>query len=220
MSHSKDQEERASKDPGRSAQTEDASSVSGEPQAADPAPQASPSQADPGAATTADPVQGEASTESFPLGLEDQLNEALAKVKAWEDEYLRARADMENLRKRSAQEVISAGKFAIESFAEALLPVADSLEMALSLENQTPEGLRSGVELTLKQLQQAFQKGRLSAINPVGEKFDPNRHQAVSMVDGAGLNPPVASNHVVQVMQKGYMVSERVLRPAIVVVAK
>jgi len=152
--------------------------------------------------------------------LEQQLEEALAKVKAWEEEYLRARAEMENLRKRGAQDVINAGKFAIESFAEALLPVADSLEMALALENQTLDGLRGGVDLTLKQLQQAFQKGRLVAIHPVGEKFDPNRHQAVSMVDGSAQNPPVPSNHVVQVMQKGYMVAERVLRPAIVVVAQ
>jgi molecular chaperone GrpE len=152
--------------------------------------------------------------------LQVQLEEAQAKVKAWEEEYLRARAEMENLRKRGAQEVLNAGKFAIEGFAEALLPVADSLEMALTLEHQTLDGLKGGVELTLKQLQQAFQKGRLTAIHPVGEKFDPNRHQAVSMVDGNAQNPPVPSNHVVQVMQKGYMVAERVLRPAIVVVAQ
>jgi len=158
--------------------------------------------------------------ENPPLSFEQQLEQALLKVKEWETEYLRARADMDNLRKRSAQEVINAGKFAIESFAEALLPVADSLEMALALENQTLEGLRGGVDLTLKQLQQAFQKGRMVAINPVGEKFDPNRHQAVSMVDGASQNPPVAPNHVVTVMQRGYMVAERVLRPAIVVVAQ
>ena len=158
--------------------------------------------------------------EAPPLSAEQQLEEALLKVKEWESEYLRARADMENLRKRSAQEVLNAGKYAIESFAEALLPVADSLEMALSLENQTPEGLRGGVELTLKQLQQAFQKGRLSTVNPVGEKFDPNRHQAVSMVDGSIQDPPVAPNHVVRVMQKGYVVAERVLRPAIVIVAQ
>jgi molecular chaperone GrpE len=157
---------------------------------------------------------------SAEVPLEQQLEEALAKVAAWEQEYLRARADLENFRKRSAQEVMSASKFAIESFAEALLPVADSMEMALSLENQTSEGLRSGVELTLKQLQQAFQKGKLVTIDPKGEKFDPNRHQAVSMVDGSTQDPPVASNHVVQVMQKGYMVADRVLRPAIVLVAQ
>jgi molecular chaperone GrpE len=166
------------------------------------------------------PASVEASAPEPAISLQAQLEEAQAKVKAWEEEYLRARAEMENLRKRSAQEVLNAGKFAIEGFAEALLPVADSLEMALTLEHQTLEGLQGGVELTLRQLQQAFQKGRLTAIHPVGEKFDPNRHQAVSMVDGNAQNPPVPSNHVVQVMQKGYMVAERVLRPAIVVVAQ
>lgn len=186
---------------------------------------------DPATAGSADPIAhgsgpsdaelDQAQTaENPPLSVEQQLEQALVKAKEWETEYLRARADMDNLRKRSAQEVINAGKFAIESFAEALLPVADSLEMALALENQTLEGLRGGVDLTLKQLQQAFQKGRMVAINPVGEKFDPNRHQAVSTVDGASQNPPVAPNHVVTVMQRGYTVAERVLRPAIVVVAQ
>ncbi len=179
------------------------------------APNAEPLSSD--AATSASSDQSAA--EQGP-SLQAQLEEAQAKVKAWEEEYLRARAEMENLRKRSAQEVLNAGKFAIEGFAEALLPVADRLEMALTLEQQTLEGLKGGVELTLKQLQQAFQKGRLTVIHPVGEKFDPNRHQAVSMVDGNAQNPPVPSNHVVQVMQKGYMVAERVLRPAIVVVAQ
>lgn len=161
-----------------------------------------------------------ASAQAPVTSLEDQLAAALAKAQAWEEEYLRARADMENLRKRSAQEVLNASKFAIESFAEGLLAVADSLEMALAVENQTLDGLRGGVELTLKQLQQAFQKGKLAAIEPLGEKFDPNRHQAVTMVDGSVLTPPVPSNHVVQVMQKGYMVADRVLRPAIVIVAQ
>ncbi len=164
--------------------------------------------------------EASASAQAPLASLEEQLAAALAKAQAWEEEYLRARADMENLRKRSAQEVLNASKFAIESFAEGMLAVADSLEMALAVEQQTLDGLRGGVELTLKQLQQAFQKGKLSAIEPVGEKFDPNRHQAVSMVDGAALTPPVPSNHVVQVMQKGYMVADRVLRPAIVIVAQ
>ncbi|MFZ9391591.1 MAG: nucleotide exchange factor GrpE [Betaproteobacteria bacterium] len=176
--------------------------------------------AEPLSPDAATPASSDQSAAEQGPSLQAQLEEAQAKVKAWEEEYLRARAEMENLRKRSAQEVLNAGKFAIEGFAEALLPVADSLEMALTLEQQTLEGLKGGVELTLKQLQQAFQKGRLTVIHPVGEKFDPNRHQAVSMVDGNAQNPPVPSNHVVQVMQKGYMVAERVLRPAIVVVAQ
>jgi len=168
----------------------------------------------------ADQELDQAQKQEAPVSIELQLEEALAKAQAWEGEYLRARADMENLRKRSAQEVISASKFAIESFAEGMIAVADSLEMALALPNQTLDSLKGGIELTLKQLQQGFQKGRMEAINPVGEKFDPNRHQAVSMVDGSAQTPPVPSNHVVQVMQKGYMVADRVLRPAIVVVAQ
>lgn len=226
MSHSKDQEEKAAQ--GKAHQRQDADSG----QASDAKGQGgsysemntaeSPSsQTDKATDKVIEGAGAESSSgEPFPKDLQDQLNEALAKVKAWEEEYLRARAEMDNLRKRTAQDVINASKYAIESFAESLLPVADSLEMALVVENQTPEGLRNGVELTLKQLQQAFQKGKLTAISPVGEKFDPNRHQAVSMVDGASQSPAVPANHVVQVMQKGYVVADRVLRPAIVVVAQ
>lgn len=150
---------------------------------------------------------------------QDPLAHAQSLLAEREDQLIRLAAEIENLRKRHAQELGNASKFAIEGFAEALLPVADSLETALSLQGQTLEGLTSGVELTLKQLQQAFEKGRLVALNPAGEKFDPNRHQAVSMVDGAQANPPVASGHVVSVLQKGYLIGERVLRPALVAVA-
>lgn len=143
----------------------------------------------------------------------------VAQLAERDDQLIRLAAEMENLRKRHATELSNASKFAIESFAEALLPVADSLTMALSVPDQSLDGLKSGVELTLKQLQQAFEKGRMVAIDPVGEKFDPNRHQAISMVDGKASNPPVASGHVVQVMQKGYLIGERVLRPALVAVA-
>lgn len=136
-----------------------------------------------------------------------------------EDQLMRMAAEVDNLRKRHAQELSNASKFAIESFAEALLPAADSLETALRLQDQSFEGLRSGVELTLRQLQQAFERGRLNALNPVGEKFDPNRHQAVSMVDGASRDPAVPPNHVVEVMQKGYLIGERVIRPALVIVS-
>jgi molecular chaperone GrpE len=150
---------------------------------------------------------------------QDPLAHAQSLLAEREDQLIRLAAEIENLRKRHAQELGNASKFAIEGFAEALLPVADSLETALSLQGQTLEGLTSGVELTLKQLQQAFEKGRLVASNPAGEKFDPNRHQAVSMVDGAQADPPVASGHVVSVLQKGYLIGERVLRPALVAVA-
>ncbi|MBM3377061.1 MAG: nucleotide exchange factor GrpE [Betaproteobacteria bacterium] len=147
------------------------------------------------------------------------LESLAARIAELEDQRIRQAAEIENMRRRHSQELGNASKFAIESFAEALLPVADSLEMALSVQGQTQEGLQSGVELTLRQLQQAFERGRMTLLNPVGEKFDPNRQQAVSMVDGAASDPPVASGHVVAVMQKGYLIGERVLRPALVVVA-
>lgn len=134
--------------------------------------------------------------------------------------FLRAVAETDNIRRRSADEVSKAHKFAIESFAEALIPAADSLEMALSVPNQTLESLREGVEATLRQLKTGFEKGRLHEINPVGEKFDPHRHQAVSMVPGNSVEPPVPSNHVVTVLQKGYLIADRVLRPALVAVAQ
>jgi molecular chaperone GrpE len=143
-----------------------------------------------------------------------------AKLAEREDQLMRLAAEIENMRRRHATELSNASKFAIETFAEAMLPVADSMETALSLPDQTLEGLRGGVELTLRQLQQAFERGRLKSINPAGEKFNPNHHQAVSMVDGATSQPPVASGHIVAVMQKGYLIGERVLRPALVVVAQ
>ena len=145
--------------------------------------------------------------------------DAAALLSEREDQLIRLAAEIDNLRKRHAQELTNASKFAIEGFAEAMLPVADSLEMALSLQGQTLEGLTSGVELTLRQLVQAFERGRLVSLSPAGEKFDPNRHQAVSMVDGGQSSQPVASGHVVAVLQKGYLIGDRVLRQALVAVA-
>ncbi len=150
---------------------------------------------------------------------QDLAAQLTAQLAERDDQLIRLAAEIDNLRKRHATELANASKFAIESFAEALLPVADSLTMALALPDQSLEGLKNGVDLTLRQLQQAFEKGRLVAIDPVGQKFDPNRHQAISMVDGKTSTPPVASGHVVQVMQKGYLIGERVLRPALVAVA-
>lgn len=152
--------------------------------------------------------------------LKHELASAQAKAQDNHDLYLRSVAELENLRRRSADEVSKAHKFAIESFAEALIPAKDSLEMALTIPNQTLESLREGVEATLRQLSSGFEKGRLQEINPVGEKFDPHRHQAVSMVPGNSVEPPVPSNHVVAVLQKGYLIADRVLRPALVAVAQ
>ena len=142
------------------------------------------------------------------------LAEAEAKAAEFREMALRAHADMDNLRKRHQAEIAAAHKYAIEGFAEALLPVRDSLEMALKADVATVENLREGVEATLRLLASAFDKGRLLAIDPVGERFDPNRHQAISMVP-AGDVPP---NHVVTVLQKGYLINDRVLRPALVTV--
>lgn len=143
------------------------------------------------------------------------LQKAEAEVADLKDAWIRARADLENARKQAALDVSKAHKFAIERFAEDLLPVADSLQQALAVANATPEQLRSGVELTLKQLQTAFGRAQLAEIDPAGEKFDPHLHQAMQMVES---DQP--ANTVVQVFQKGYALNERVLRPALVAVAK
>ncbi|MCY0388830.1 nucleotide exchange factor GrpE [Robbsia sp. Bb-Pol-6] len=143
------------------------------------------------------------------------LAEAQAQVAALKEDFLRARAETENVRRRAQEDVSKAHKFAIENFAEHLLPVIDSLEAALADQAADIGKLREGVELTLRQLTSALDKGRVTAIAPaVGEKFDPHRHQAISMVP-ADQEP----NTVVTVLQKGFVIAERVLRPALVMVA-
>ncbi|ABO53722.1 nucleotide exchange factor GrpE [Burkholderia vietnamiensis] len=143
------------------------------------------------------------------------LAEAQAKVAELQESYLRAKAETENVRRRAQDDVSKAHKFAIESFAEHLLPVLDSLEAAAVDTSGDIAKVREGVELTLRQLTSALEKGRVVAINPVGEKFDPHQHQAISMVP-AEQEP----NTVVAVLQKGYMIADRVLRPALVTVAQ
>lgn len=136
------------------------------------------------------------------------------------ERYIRAMAEMENVRRRAAEDVSKAHKFSIESFAEALIPVKDSLEMALKVDAPTVESLNEGVEATLRQLVGAFERNQLVEIDPLGHKFDPNRHQAISMMPASATNPPVEPNHVATVLQKGYLINDRVLRPALVVVAE
>jgi molecular chaperone GrpE len=148
--------------------------------------------------------------------IEQQLAEAQAQAQTQRDAMLRALADAENARKRFQAEAASAQKYALERFAESLLPVLDSLEAALANKDASPEAMRDGVQLTLRQLSQALEKARVSAIAPVaGERFDPHRHQAIAVVE-ADSEP----NTVVAVMQKGYQLHDRVLRPALVTVAK
>ena len=154
------------------------------------------------------------------LDLGQRLALAEAKAAEYFDQFVRARAEMENVRRRAQEDVSKANKFAIESFAESLLPVRDSLEMALSVASPTMESLREGVTATLRQLASALEKNRVIEINPAGEKFDPNRHQAIATVPASSTQPPVPANHVVAVLQKGYLINERVLRPALVSVAQ
>lgn len=143
------------------------------------------------------------------------LAEARAKVAELQESFLRAKAETENVRRRAQDDVSKAHKFAIEGFAEHLLPVLDSLEAAVGDTSGDITKVREGVELTLRQLTSALEKGRVVAINPVGEKFDPHQHQAISMVP-AEQEP----NTVVTVLQKGYTIADRVLRPALVTVAQ
>jgi len=143
------------------------------------------------------------------------LADAEARVAALQEEFLRAKAETENMRRRAQEDVQKAHKFAIESFAEYLLPVIDSLEAALADSSGDMVKVKEGVALTLRQLNAALEKGRVVPINPVGEKFDPHRHQAISMVP-ADQEP----NTVVAVLQKGFLIADRVLRPALVTVAQ
>lgn len=152
--------------------------------------------------------------------LEARCAELEARCAALQDQHLRAVAETENVRRRGQDEVAKAHKYGIESFAEALLPVRDSLELALASDAPSIENLKEGVEATLRLLATVFEKNKLVAIDPAGQKFDPNLHQAISMVPGHSANPPAAANHVVAVLQKGYLINDRVLRPALVTVAQ
>ena len=147
--------------------------------------------------------------------MEQLLRKAELDAAEHHDAWLRAKADTENIRKRAQLDIANAHKYAVENFSTELLAVMDSLEAALAVENATVENFKNGMELTLKQLTAAFNKFNIKMIEPVGEKFDPHQHQAMCLVDS-----DLASNTVVQVMQKGYMLNDRVIRPALVTVSK
>jgi molecular chaperone GrpE len=143
------------------------------------------------------------------------LETAQAQVAQYHDQLLRAKAEVENIRRRAQDDVAKARKFGTESFAESLVPVKDSLEAALALPDQTVESRREGVEATLKQLSSAFDRNLLKEVAPaVGDKFDPHLHQAISSVPA---DQP--SGTVAQTLQKGYTIADRVLRPALVTVS-
>ena len=146
--------------------------------------------------------------------LQAELAEQKAKNAELADQYLRAKADTENARRRAEDEVSKARKFGIESFAESLLPVCDSLDAALAIDQATAQQLREGSDATLRQLLAALERNKVQAINPVaGTKFDPHFHQAISVVPA-----DQEANTVVSVLQKGYVIADRILRPALVTV--
>jgi len=156
----------------------------------------------------------ESSVETMP-SLQEMLKKAELQAQEHYDAWLRAKAEADNIRKRAQADIANAHKYAVESFATELLPVRDSLEAALAADNSTFEALRQGVELTLKQLNTAFDRFAVKELNPAGEKFDPHRHQAMTTVESEK-----SPNTVVHVLQKGYLLHDRVLRPALVTVSK
>ena len=160
--------------------------------------------------------QGQETESVDPLQrLQLELEAAQAQVAEQKDQVLRAHAEMENVRRRAQDEVSKARKFGIESFAESLVPVKDSLEAALAQTEQSVEDLRAGIEATLKQLVSAFDRNHLKDIAPAaGDKFDPHQHQAIATIPS---DQP--ANTVVANLQKGYLIADRVLRPALVTVA-
>ena len=147
--------------------------------------------------------------------LEAKLAAANAELERARDEFLRARAEMDNVRRRATEDVAKAHRFGLESFAGALLAVKDSLDAALTVENTSIESFKEGVEITAKQLDAVLEKFAIKPIVPEKEKFDPHRHQAISQVE-SDQEPGT----VVSVLQKGYLLHDRVLRPALVVVSK
>jgi len=162
------------------------------------------------------PASAEAAAALDPLAAAQAEVDALqAKVTELQDQYIRGQAEVQNARRRADDEVSKARKFALESFADSLLPVLDSLEAGLAVQTATPEQIREGAEATLRQLKSAMERNKIVAIDPAaGAKFDPAQHQAISVVPAEQ-----EANTVVTVLQKGYLIAERVLRPALVTVA-
>jgi molecular chaperone GrpE len=148
-------------------------------------------------------------------GADDPLKKAELAAREHYEAWLRAKAEADNIRKRAQAEITSAHKFALENFAAELLAVKDSLEAAIGTENATVESMKAGVEITLKQLAAVFEKFNITEVNPAGQKFDPHRHQAISAQPSAA-----EPNTVLQVLQKGYLLHDRVIRPALVIVSK
>ncbi len=176
------------------------------------APAEAAASAEAAAQSSPEPAEGASPTEAE---LQKSLADAQAKAAENFDLYVRAKAEMENIRRRSAEDVLKANKFGVEKIADALLAVKDSMDAALLVESPSVESYKTGVELTARQLAQVFEKFSIVEVNPAGQKFDPTRHQAI-----AALESDQPANTVINVMQKGYTLHDRVLRPALVAVAK
>lgn len=168
----------------------------------------------------APPSAPEAGTSAPTEELQNQLKQAQAALAEAQDKFMRAKAETENIRRRAEADVAHARKFAIEPFANELLPVRDSLELAKSFDlGQGPEVAKKvveGLDLTLKLMDTAFQKFSVTAVDPQGQKFDPEKHQAMTLMESSD----VPENHILKVVQKGYLLNNRLLRPAMVIVAK
>jgi molecular chaperone GrpE len=147
--------------------------------------------------------------------LDDRIGELEAQLKEAQAAVLYVKADGENIRRRAMDDIEKARKFALEKFSNELLAVKDSLDAALLIEATDVQSYKDGVQITTNQLASVFDKFNISEINPLGEKFDPNKHQAISMLENSG-----EPNTVTTVLQKGYTLNDRVLRPALVMVAK
>lgn len=148
--------------------------------------------------------------------LESQLEMAQAKATENWELYIRAKAEMDNLRRRNAKDVENAHKFGIEKFVNELLPVVDGMHAGLAVEEASAESLREGMELTMNMIQKMMEKLGIEEVDPMNEKFDPEKHQAMSMQPSADVEP----NTVIAVMQKGYLLNDRLIRPAMVMVSK
>jgi molecular chaperone GrpE len=158
---------------------------------------------------------GDATVDARIAQLEKSLGDSTAEAERLREDFLRAKAETENVRRRATEDIAKAHRFGVEGFASALLAVKDSIDAALTVENTSVESFKEGVELTARQLATVFEKFSITEIDPAGEKFDPHRHQAISQVE-SDQEP----NTVVTVLQKGYLLHDRVLRPALVVVSK
>ena len=159
-------------------------------------------------------ASGQEAVEPVP-SLESKLADALALAEKHKDEWLRAKAETDNIRRRSAEDVLKAQKFGVEKMADALLAVKDSLDAALVVESPSLESFKEGIDITARQLSSVFERFSIAEINPAGAKFDPTKHQAI-----AALESEQEPNTVLNVMQKGYTLHDRVLRPALVTVSK